>query len=115
MKPFIEPLSKGLGDLQAATMWLVQNGMANPDNAGAASTDYMHLFGLVAMGHMWAMMAKPAQDKLKAGANGSTDFMNNKLITGRFFMERMMPETKLLLKRLETGADTMMALDADAF
>ena len=115
MKPFIEPLSKGLGDLQAATMWLVQNGMANPDNAGAASTDYMHLFGLVAMGHMWAMMAKTAQDKLKAGANGSTDFMNNKLITGRFFMERMMPETKLLLKRLETGADTMMALDADAF
>ncbi|MEN0040681.1 MAG: acyl-CoA dehydrogenase C-terminal domain-containing protein [Pseudomonadota bacterium] len=115
MKPYIEPLSKALGDLQAATMWLVQNGMANPDNAGAASTDYMHLFGLVAMGHMWAMMAKTAQDKLANGANGSTDFMNNKLITGRFFMERVIPESKLLLKRIETGADTMMELDAEAF
>ena len=73
------------------------------------------LFGLVAMGHMWALMAKAAQDKLAAGANGSTDYMNNKLLTGRFFAERMMPETRLLLKRIETGADTMMALDADAF
>ncbi|EFL87865.1 acyl-CoA dehydrogenase C-terminal domain-containing protein [Ahrensia sp. R2A130] len=115
MKPYVEPLSKALGDLQAATMWLVQNGMANPNNAGAASTDYMHLFGLVAMGHMWVLMAKTAQDKLSAGANGSTDYMNNKLLTGRFFAERMMPETRLLLKRIETGADTMMEMDAAAF
>ncbi len=115
MKPFIEGLSKGLSDLQAATMWLVQNGMANPDNAGAASTDYMHLFGLVAFGHMWAMMAKAAQDKLKEGANGDASFYETKLVTGRYFFERIMPESAAHLARIQTGADTMMELDAEAF
>ncbi len=114
MKPFIEPLSKGLTDLQTATMWLVQNGMANPDNAGAASTDYMHLFGTVAFGHMWAMMAKAAQDKL---ANGAEDkaFFETKLTTGRYYMERSMPETGMRLARIQTGAETMMTLNAQAF
>ena len=54
MKPYVEPLGKALGHLQQATMWLMQNAMAKPDNAGAGSTDYMHLFGLVALGYMWA-------------------------------------------------------------
>ena len=115
MKPFIEPLSKGLSDLQAATMWLVQNGMSNPDNAGAASTDYMHLFGLVALGHMWGLMAKAAQEKLADGANGSTEFYENKLVTGRYFMERTMPESAAHLARIQTGAETMMTLNAEAF
>ena len=61
MAPYTKALKKGLNDLQAATMWLMQNAMAKPDNAGAASTDYMHLFGLVALGYMWAQMAKAAQ------------------------------------------------------
>ena len=72
MAPFTKALKKGLNDLQAATMWLVQNGMAKPDNAGAASTDYMHLFGLVALGYMWAQMAKAALGKLADGANGAS-------------------------------------------
>jgi len=70
MSGYTKGLKKGLNDLQAATMWLMQNGMKNPDNAGAASTDYMHLFGLVALGYMWAQMAKVAQAKLAEGANG---------------------------------------------
>ena len=115
MKPFVEPLSKGLSDLQAATMWLVQNGMANPDNAGAASTDYMHLFGLVAFGHMWGMMVKASQEKLAAGANGDASFHETKLVTARFFMERVMPESAAHLARIQTGADTMMELKAEAF
>ena len=115
MKPFIEPLSKALSDLQAATMWLVQNGMQNPDNAGAASTDYMHLFGLVALAHMWGMMAKAANEQLAAGDSGSARFYENKLLTGRFFMERVLPESATHLTRIQTGCDTMMALDAEAF
>ncbi|MEP0944628.1 MAG: acyl-CoA dehydrogenase C-terminal domain-containing protein [Rhizobiaceae bacterium] len=115
MKPYIAPLSKALGDLQTATMWLVQHGMSNPDNAGAASTDYMHLFGLVALGHMWALMAETAQEKLAAGANGSTQFLENKLLTGKFFMERIIPESATHLVRIQTGCDTMMAMDAEAF
>jgi len=96
-------------------MWLMQNGMKNPDNAGAASTDYMHLFGLVSLGYMWARMVKTAQDRLANGANGSADFYQNKLTTGRFFMERVMPETQAHLARISTGAETMMALPAEAF
>ena len=115
MAPYIAPLSKALSDLQAATMWLVQHGMSNPDNAGAASTDYMHLFGLVALGHMWALMAETAQEKLAEGANGSTQFLENNLVTGKFFMERIIPESATHLVRIQTGCDTMMELDAEAF
>ena len=115
MAPFTKALKKGLNDLQAATMWLMQNGMAKPDNAGAASTDYMHLFGLVALGYMWAQMAKAAQAQAGEGANGAPSFYENKLVTGRFFMERVMPETAAHLARISTGADTMMALPAEAF
>ncbi|WP_269931056.1 acyl-CoA dehydrogenase [Aminobacter sp. HY435] len=115
MAPYTKALKKGLNDLQAATMWLVQNGMANPDDAGAASTDYMHLFGLVALGYMWGRMVKTAQDKLATGANGSAAFYETKLVTGRYFMERVMPETSAHLARLSTGSATMMALAAEAF
>jgi acyl-CoA dehydrogenase len=112
MAPFTKALKKGLNDLQAATMWLMQNAMAKPENAGAASTDYMHLFGLVALGYMWAQMVKVAQDKLPAGAD---PFYETKIVTGRYFMERVMPETSAHLARISTGADTMMALPAEAF
>ena len=118
MKPYIGPLSKALSDLQAATMWLVQHGMSNPDNAGAASTDYMHLFGLIALGHMWALMTETAQKKLAQGgenANGSAQFLENKLVTGKFFMERIIPESATHLVRIQTGCETMMELDAEAF
>ncbi|MEO0496677.1 MAG: acyl-CoA dehydrogenase C-terminal domain-containing protein [Pseudomonadota bacterium] len=105
----------GSNDLQAATMWLMQNAMANPDNAGAGSVDYMHMMGLVALGYMWLRMADTASQSLKAGANGKTDFMNNKLMTAKFFMERTMPETGAHLKRIQSGADTMMQMPAEAF
>lgn len=113
LKPFIAPLSVALKDLQQATMWLMQNALAKPDNAGAASTDYLHLFGLVTLGYMWARMAKVAQDKLADG--GNQDYLKTKLVTGKFFMERMLPETSLRLSRVQAGSDTMMELPAEAF
>ncbi len=115
MKPFVTPLGKALGDLQAATMWFMQNAMGRPDNAGAGATDYMHLFGLVALGYMWCRMVKAAREKLKAGANGSTERMNAKLVTARFFMERMLPETGAHLARIKSGADAVMELPAESF
>jgi hypothetical protein len=63
---------------------------------------------------MWARSDKAAYEKLDAG-NGNADFLNNKLVTAKFFMERMMPETALRKARIETGCDTVMALDAAAF
>ena len=115
MAPFTKALKKGLNDLQAATMWLVQNAMTKPDNAGAASTDYLNLFGLVALGYMWGQMVKVAQGKLADGAGESASFYETKIVTGRYFMERVMPETSAHLARISTGADTMMALPAEAF
>jgi acyl-CoA dehydrogenase len=115
MAPFTKALKKGLNDLQAATMWLMQNAMQKPDNAGAASTDYLHLFGLVALGYMWAQMVKSSQMKLADGADGSAAFYENKLTTGRFFMERVMPETAAQLARISSGADAVMTLPTEAF
>src|SRR5205085_11077963 len=115
MKPYVAPLAEALAQLQQATMWFMQNAMKTPDNAGAGSTDYMHLFGLVALAYMWAQMAKTAQDKLKEGANGSEERMKAKLVTGKFFMERVLPESAAHLKRITTGADTVMELPAEAF
>jgi alkylation response protein AidB-like acyl-CoA dehydrogenase len=115
LAPFTKSLKKGLNDLQAATMWLMQNAMTKPENAGAASTDYMHLFGLVSLGYMWGMMAKSAHAKLAAGADGSSEFCENKIATARFFFERVMPESAAHLARISAGADSMMALSAEAF
>ncbi|SIQ61274.1 Acyl-CoA dehydrogenase [Rhizobium sp. RU20A] len=112
---FTKALKKGLNDLQASTMWFMQNAMAKPDNAGAGSTDYMHLFGLVVVGYMWAKMAKAAEDALVAGAGDREAFYRNKLVTAKFFMERLMPETTLRKSRIEAGSDTMMELAAEAF
>jgi acyl-CoA dehydrogenase len=107
MKPYVAPLAVSLGHLQQATMWFMNNAMARPDNAGAGAYDYMHLFGLVAMGYMWARMAEAALKR-----EGEPP-MDAKLVTGRFYMERILPETGLRLARIETGADATMALDAE--
>jgi acyl-CoA dehydrogenase len=112
LAPFIKPLQAGLADLQKATMWFVANAMAKPDNAGAGATDYMHLFGLVALGYMWAMIAVAAEAKIAAGDTGG---LANDLIAGRAFMERIMPETALRLARVTAGADTLLAMPAAAF
>jgi acyl-CoA dehydrogenase len=115
MKPFVAPLSGALQQLQQATMWFMQNAMAKPNNAGAGAHDYMHLFGCVALGYMHAKMAKVAIGKLKAGANGSTERMNAKLVTARFFMERAMPEVAAHVARIQAGADMTMAFTAEQF
>ena len=111
---YTKHLKKGLNDLQAATMWLMENAIAKPDHAGAASYDYMHLFGLVALGLMWGRMAKAAQAGLKAGS-ADTEFLEAKLVVARYYFERIMPESSAHLARIQSGADSMMALDATAF
>ncbi|GEP04587.1 acyl-CoA dehydrogenase C-terminal domain-containing protein [Methylobacterium oxalidis] len=114
LKAFTGPLQAALNDLQGATMWFMQNAFAKPDNAGAGATDYMHLLGLVAMGYMWARIAKAAAARKQEDA-GSAERMDGKLVTGRFFMERVLPETALRLTRIKAGADSTMALPVEAF
>src|SRR5262249_23164405 len=114
MKPYVAPLAVALGHLQQATMWLMQNALAKPDNAGAAATDYLALFGLCALAYMWCRMVEVAQAKLAAGEDAGGR-MKGKLITGRYFMERMLPATATHLARVQAGAASMMELPAEAF
>jgi acyl-CoA dehydrogenase len=112
LKPLVEPLGKALGHLQQATMWFMQNAIAKPDNAAAGATDYMHLVGLVVLGYMWCRIAAAAHRKL---ADDDSGRMNAKLVTARFFMERMLPETAAHLARIQSGATSVMELPAEAF
>jgi hypothetical protein len=116
--PRTETLATGLeaavGELQAATMWLMQNGMANPDNAGSGATAYLHLMGIVALGHMWLVMATASHAALDAGA-GDRAFYDAKLITARYFAERSFPDAAALRRKIEAGSAAMMAMPADAF
>jgi alkylation response protein AidB-like acyl-CoA dehydrogenase len=114
MRPYVAPLQAGLARLQEATLWLAQNGMKNPDNAGAASVDYLRMFGIVVVGYLWARQAKAALSKLTA-KSGNAAFYEAKLVSARFWMERLMPDTASLGERVKAGADGLMLLDAANF
>ncbi len=109
LAPFIGPLSQGLDDLRAATMWFMANALARPANGAAGATDYMHLFGLVALGFMWARIALAAERRIAEG-DPRSERLTGDFLVGRAFMERTMPETGLRLARITAGAETLMAL-----
>jgi len=111
---FAARLEKANGELQAATVWFMQNGLQNPDNVGAGAHSYMHLMGIVAVGLMWLRMAVAAT-KLKAMGEGDGAFLNAKLVTARYFAERIMPEAGALRRKIEGGAEALMALPPEMF
>ncbi|MBL8544720.1 MAG: acyl-CoA dehydrogenase C-terminal domain-containing protein [Hyphomonadaceae bacterium] len=112
--PFTEGLKNAKAWLQDGTMWLMQNGMTNFDNAGAASHDYLNLFGITALAYMWALQAKAALAAKKNG--GAADpYYDNKLVTGRYFLARSLPDASAHLHKLKSGAGPVMALAAEAF
>jgi len=114
LKDFVGPLKQASKDLQAAGMYFMQAGMKNPNDALSGSNDFMHLFGHVCLGLMWAQMAKAANAALASGAEDK-DFYKTKLTTGRYYMARRLPATGLHLARIQSGGDTVMALAADQF
>jgi alkylation response protein AidB-like acyl-CoA dehydrogenase len=114
MKPFTDALKSGSKDLQAAAMYFMQNGVKNPNNALSGSYDFMHLMGHVCLGFMWARMAKTAFAAQDAGT-GDADFLATKIATGHYYMARQMPATGMHLARIESGAEPVMALAAEAF
>ncbi len=111
---FATDLEKANGQLQAATMWFMANGMKNPENVGAGAYSYMTLMGIVAVGTMWLRMAVAA-NKLKAAGEGDAAFLDAKLITARFFAERILPDAGALRRKIEGGAESVMALPAEMF
>ena len=113
-RDFLAPLKAASKDLQAAGMYFMQNGMKNPNNALAGSYDFMHMFGHVCLGLMWARMGKASIDALKNGADDAA-FHETKIKTGRYYMARQLPATALHLARIQSGADTVMGLSEDQF
>jgi hypothetical protein len=113
LKPFTAGVASAKAQLQEGTLWLMQNGLANPENAGAASLDYLRLFGLTGLAYMWALMARAANAGIAAG--DADPYYANKLTTGRYFMERVLPDAGAALAKLKAGAELVMALPAEAF
>jgi hypothetical protein len=107
-------LEPALQDLQAATMWLAQNGMADPNNAGAGAYAYMDLMGLVSLGWMWLKMARAAQLGIDEGS-GDQSFHDAKLATARFYAQRELPLSTALRKKIEAGAEALMRIPVEAF
>jgi alkylation response protein AidB-like acyl-CoA dehydrogenase len=107
-------LEPALQDLQAATVWLAQNGMANPDNAGAGAYAYMDLMGLVSLGWMWLKMAA-ASKRVLDEATADKSFHEAKLVTAQFYAQRELPLSTALRRKIEAGAETVMKLPEDAF
>lgn len=114
LQEFIFPLAKSFAKLQQSTAMIAQKGLKNPDEAGAASVDYLRQFALVALAFMWCKMVKVAQEKLESG-EGDKEFYEAKIQTAKFFMARVLPEADARFKMVLAGADTLMAPKEAAF
>ncbi|HMM75604.1 MAG TPA: acyl-CoA dehydrogenase C-terminal domain-containing protein [Gammaproteobacteria bacterium] len=110
----VAPLKRALEDLQGATGWLMRHALMKPDNAAAGSMAFLHLLGLVALGHQWALMIRASLAALAKGA-GEAAFYEHKLTTGRYYFSHVICETAVHRARVEAGAEPMMALPAEAF
>jgi len=102
------------GELKAATMWFMANGMANPNQVGAGAHHYMHIMGIVALGSQWLRMGETALAALAAGT-GDKAFYEAKLTTARYFGERFCPDAAALRRKIEAGSEAVMALPVEAF
>ena len=113
-KDFLEPLEKGSKDLKSAAIYFMQNGVKNPNHALAGSYDFMHMFGEVCLGLMWAKMAKASFEALENNTDDPA-FHETKIATGQYYMLRQLPATAMHLQRILSGADSVMALEAANF
>ncbi|MEJ2117592.1 MAG: acyl-CoA dehydrogenase, partial [Alphaproteobacteria bacterium] len=115
LAPFVPPLAKAFGRLQQATARIAQKGLANPDEAGAAATDYLRMFGLTALAYLWAQMAEISIKKLKEDPGGEEQFYKAKIATAKFYFSRILPQGGALFAQIMSGAETLMSFDEEAF
>ncbi|MCL4162880.1 UNVERIFIED_CONTAM: hypothetical protein GTU68_057355 [Idotea baltica] len=114
MQIYTAQLDKALKRQQAATMWLMQNAMDNPDHAGATAHYYLNLMALVSMGYFWGKMIVKAKSMI-ANNEGDKEYLEDKIKTANFFYTHMLPETTALRIKVEAGSDDVMSLDALSF
>ncbi|MFZ1991749.1 MAG: acyl-CoA dehydrogenase C-terminal domain-containing protein [Alphaproteobacteria bacterium] len=114
LKPWADGLFKAKADMQAAVGWLMQNALARPEHAGAGANDFLYLTALTALAYIWLGLVKSAKAKLDTD-DGNKVFYESKIAVARFFLARVLPDTAAHLAKLTSGADTVMALEADKF
>ncbi|GIX18417.1 MAG: acyl-CoA dehydrogenase [Erythrobacter sp.] len=114
LKPIAERLEKALGEQKAATMWFMQNALANPNHLGAGAHHYMHIMGIVTLGFFWLKMAKVALEKLSGNPEDKA-FYEAKLVSADYYAERFLPDAGALRRKLEAGSEVMMKLPPEAF
>src|SRR5690606_19392937 len=107
-------LRTALGKLQQATVLVAQNGLRDKNEAGAASTDYLRIFALVAMGAYWLKIMKVAHEKMESDPS-QKDFFEAKINTGKFFFDRMLPEVQGRFASLTAGAKPLMTMTEEQF
>ncbi|TVT47470.1 MAG: acyl-CoA dehydrogenase [Sedimenticola thiotaurini] len=112
MTQYIAPLADAIKLLQELTGWLVEQGTRNPDELGAAATDYLRIFALTTLAWLWADMARVALEK---ESNDNTGFYTTKLRTARFFIGRLLPQIHGLALGIRSGADLMMEFSDEEF
>src|SRR5882757_876209 len=112
--PLVQSLAESFGALQVATAFVAQTGSLDPEEAGAAATDYLRMFGLVALGFMWVRMAKVAVDA-RPGTAEDAAFYRAKRATATFYIQRILPQAGALLHAIEAGKASMTALEETAF
>ncbi|MGI4747693.1 MAG: acyl-CoA dehydrogenase C-terminal domain-containing protein, partial [Janthinobacterium lividum] len=110
----VEQLERAFGALQLATGQIAQTGLKDPEEAGAAATEYLRLLGLVAMGYMFVRSAVIASERL-AGNTDEPDFYRAKLASAQFFIDRTLPQATGLFLAIKSGKASTMALDEAAF
>ncbi|MBV6520088.1 MAG: 3-methylmercaptopropionyl-CoA dehydrogenase [Gemmatimonadaceae bacterium] len=101
--------------LSRGAMHLATKGIANGDEVGAAASDFLQIFGYVAVGHMWLRQARVASQRRVTGGKMDQRFYDAKIRTARYFFERMLPQTETLLVTLMSGAGNVMDFDDDAW
>ncbi len=112
MRPYLETLAAALERLSDVTEHVINQAENNPNAVGAASVDYLDLFGLTALGYMWAKIVKAALPRAEGDTSG---FYTGKLKSARFYYDRLLPKTVALAEGLRSGSDSMMALTAEEF
>ncbi|MFO7530766.1 MAG: acyl-CoA dehydrogenase C-terminal domain-containing protein [Marinobacter sp.] len=112
LHPFLEPLAAAVERLDDVTEHVLGQAGNSPDAVGAASVDYLDLFGLTALGYMWARIVKAAAPRAAGDTSG---FYSGKVKTARFYFDRLLPKTVSLAEGIRSGSDAMMALTAEEF
>ncbi len=107
---FTQPLVAALDNLDQLTAWVLERAQQNPNEIGAASVEYLHVFGYTAYAYMWALMARTALGKVADDA-----FYVSKLGTARFYFARLLPRIHSLSASVKAGSESLYLLDEAHF